>query len=258
MKYGDVLKKSTSRRKSEVYLLPGSVNHLICRSALARIIGWGRYQWNGIRQRLRKNLTVPIHGSVGKKSNNSRYKVERDIRMRAFFDKIEALYSPRATQIVRDVAREGGKEEDEELTELTELPSHVSKRGLYKNFVAEHGWKYHSTSSGQVSLTRMEGVEQNNVPSHWTFLDFWDKNYPNMVITNPHTKNKASKKRRRDRTKVATGEDRSKKVNENAKASKKQRCDQTVTKEPDERGGEDYICTDFYSAWQDVLSGKEK
>jgi hypothetical protein len=169
MKYGDV-GKTKSLRIVDVYLLPGSGHHLVCCSSLARIIGWGRWQWNSLRKRLREDMTAPTHGAVGKKSNNSKYRTEHDIMMCTFFDKVEALSSPRATQIVRVVAREGDKEEleirdgDEE---LTELPSHLSKRGLYKNFVAEYGWKYYANSRGKVSLTPLEGEQQVDVPSHW-------------------------------------------------------------------------------------------
>eukprot|EP00957_Ditylum_brightwellii_P122264 9324021-Ditylum_brightwellii.AAC.1 len=101
----------TSGYKADVHLLPGSANHLICRSSLARIIGWGRYQWNSLRKRLRQDLTAPIHSAVGKQGGNSKYRTECNIMIHNFFDKIEALSLPRATQIVRAVAREGDNEE---------------------------------------------------------------------------------------------------------------------------------------------------
>eukprot|EP00957_Ditylum_brightwellii_P079690 6059344-Ditylum_brightwellii.AAC.1 len=129
-----------------------------------KIIGWGRWQWNSLRKKPKQDLTAPIHGAVGKQSNNSKYWMEHDIMMCTFFNKIEALSSPRATQIVCVVSREGDNEEldihdgDEE---LTELPSHVTKHCLYKNFVAEHGWKYYSRSKGKVSLAGMEGEQQS-------------------------------------------------------------------------------------------------
>eukprot|EP00957_Ditylum_brightwellii_P131695 10044515-Ditylum_brightwellii.AAC.1 len=189
MKYGDVVKKMTSGHKADVHLLPGSVNHLICHSLLARIIGWGRYHWNSLRKQLQQNLTAPIHGAMGKWGGNSKHRTERNIMMHNFFDKIEALSSPRATQIVCVVAREGDNEEldiRDGGEDLTDLPSHMTKCGLYKNFVAEHGWKYYSSTRVKVSLTRMEGEQQVNVPSFWLVFYFWDKHYPKMVITKPH------------------------------------------------------------------------
>eukprot|EP00957_Ditylum_brightwellii_P192545 14659903-Ditylum_brightwellii.AAC.1 len=117
-----------------------------------KIIGWGRHQWNSLRKLLRQNLTAPIHDALGKQGSNSKYRTECNTMMHTFFDKIEALSSPRATQIVCVVAREGDNEEldicdgDED---LTELPSHMTKRGLYKKFVAEHDWKYYSSSKGK-------------------------------------------------------------------------------------------------------------
>eukprot|EP00978_Attheya_sp_CCMP212_P020732 scaffold59674_cov28-Attheya_sp.AAC.1 len=122
----------------------------------------------------------------GEKSNNS--KVQYDIMLRTFFDEVEKLSEPRATQIVRNVAREGDEEElvirdgDED---IIELPAHVSKRGLYKRFIHDHGWEYNSSARGAISMEPIEGEQQTEVPSIWTFVEFWKKEYPKMRITRP-------------------------------------------------------------------------
>jgi hypothetical protein len=185
IKYGEVA-KLTHPNKQEVYLLPGSTEHLICKSSLARLLGWARCVWNKLKRCVQEDQCAPRHGLLGKKSNHS--KVEYEIMLRTFFDEVVKLLEPRATQIVRNVAREGDEEElvirdgDEE---FIELPAHVSKRGLYKRFIHDHGWEYNSSARGAISMQPIEGQQQTEVPSIWTFLEFWKKEYPKMWITRP-------------------------------------------------------------------------
>lgn len=185
MKYGEI-GKATNRHTQNVYLLPGSSQHLICKSSLAKLIGWGRYAWNRLMKCMRADTSAPVHALVGRKGN--KFNISYDIMLRTFFNEIQELSSPRATQIVRIVARDGDEEElvmRDANNDVTELPSYVTKRCLYKRFVKEYGWDYHSSSRGAVSLTEREGEAQTEVPSICSFHRFWKEEFPDLIVTKP-------------------------------------------------------------------------
>ena len=83
----------------------------------------------------------------------------------------------RATLMVRDMVCEVfiiPSLQDEE-GNLLDLPSHISKHGLFNALVAERGWYYKYDN-------RSNPLTKKKVPSWTTFRVHWKSQYPNLVI----------------------------------------------------------------------------
>jgi len=176
-----------------LYLFPGSTKFMICKNALARVIGFNRIKWQSIWKCFKAGVPLPLHGLTGSESNRSyRDKATMDA-LADFFTFVQSLASPRATRLIRALSKTGEnttelRDDDED---LIELPTYFSKRGLYKQFLAKNGFTYTADAVGRVSITKDESstnattILTTSPPSYRTFMRYWKTKYAKMVIPKP-------------------------------------------------------------------------
>jgi hypothetical protein len=173
-------------RGTKAYLLPGG-NHFICQHALARVCGMKSYAWRGLCKKVRDGIALD-HGLTGRDSN--RASIESQGWLESFLSRLEEQGVPRATRMVRYLNKDGNylQEVRDDDVDAIDLPSHCTKLGLYKQFVAEHGWKFvYDPKNRIIDKVRIEGMEQDPddpsfLPSIKSFQAYWDKHFPKMKI----------------------------------------------------------------------------
>ncbi|CAB9528194.1 hypothetical protein SEMRO_2170_G317420.1 [Seminavis robusta] len=151
--------RETSTR---VFLFPGSTTRLICRNALCQLIGYGKKSWKSIVE-LVKSGNDPVHGLKGKTGNKLNAKSQG--LMHEFFKDMQQYALPRATKIVRTQMVDGVNtlvELREEEKDTIELPSSMTKRGLYNRFIGGLGWKIQWDNKGRLLKKTEMGEEQKH------------------------------------------------------------------------------------------------
>ena len=199
MRYADILHNIIHRQaeKNKVYILPGTSNTMVCRNAIASLIGYGKTVWTRLLNNTKLGTSVE-HGQTGKPANNVNDELQQ--LLHSFFKEIAMLALPRATRVVRQfVAGEldNGSDEDadqvlESLRDIDEdvidLPPSFTKRTMYKRFVLDYfGWAITWNSNGKrISKTPVPNKPQVEPILAWsTFTRFWSTYYPKMRIQKP-------------------------------------------------------------------------
>lgn len=182
--------------KQKRCVLPGTYNEMICKHRLAALVGYGKKKWLKC-QALMKANKAPVHGLSGKESSKRHAQVYKRI-LDWFFEGIIKLATPRATRIVKSVVA-GAVDTSEEPTtiielrdkdqDLLELPSSMTKRGVYARFLKDQvGIVQVLDAQGRVAGVRGD-EESDNVPEHYpswrTFCRHWEKYHPNLVVAKP-------------------------------------------------------------------------
>jgi len=92
------------------------------------------------------------------------------------------MAEPRATRIVREATQTSLRDDNN----LYDLPTYMMRRGLYKEFCYGRGQLVTYTNKGNVKFEqRMDqewSGESLHCPALSTFIAFWDKEYPELVI----------------------------------------------------------------------------
>lgn len=174
----------------KVYILPGTSEFMICRSALQRVVGYSTDAWKTVERCALQN-EIPTHGLMAAAANRTPKHYPQILA--AFFSTITELAAPRATRLVRCIVRDDSGYQDElrdDDPELIELPPSLNKVGLYKRFLHEHGWK--PVYDAKHRLLKMEPVgghtreyKKGELPSETAFLNYWQKNHPKLVTQRP-------------------------------------------------------------------------
>jgi hypothetical protein len=108
-----------ARRKT--FILPGSQGTMICKNAIARLLGYGKYALKSLFH-CAKNGIDPVHGLRNKKGNATT-PFDFNGMMKTFFDDLSLLAAPRATRIVVAIVNGEPREELRDTDEmLSELP----------------------------------------------------------------------------------------------------------------------------------------
>jgi hypothetical protein len=69
--------------------------------------------------------------------------------------------------------------------DILELPTAFTKRNMYRRYVVEQGWEFTYDKTGKI-IKKVAVDEDLEEPASWpTFLSFWKKNYPKLVIPKP-------------------------------------------------------------------------
>lgn len=189
------------RQKRSV--LPGTRNEMICKHRLAGLIGYGKKKWTACCKLLDENK-APVHGLKGKQSNNGKVHYVYTSLFHGFFDGLKELATPRATRIVTtQILREQPTAENRETRDepaqvielrendedVMELPSSMTKRGLYKRFLQERvGIIQVLDAKCRVVGVRSEeegGPIPEIYPSWRSFNRYWDKYWPKLIIAKP-------------------------------------------------------------------------
>jgi hypothetical protein len=157
-----------------------------CKHALMLVLGIGSSRWASSATHARKD-TFPVHGLKGKAGNKGAKKKARvDSDLRDFFEKLQDEAEVPATRLVRELTGIGLRAGEEE---KIELPTHMTKRGLYRKFCWERGWKLVSDSKGKYTRTHRpydtefpEGSEREEIGAWSSFEKYWKEKYPNIKI----------------------------------------------------------------------------
>jgi len=155
---------------------PPEMSRKICSSALLTILGHSRHFWKTCKESA-ANGTIRHHGLAGRESNNT-LSDELVADLHLFLSNLMVLQEPLAT---------GNTDED-----VNYLPPSYSKRGLYKGFCHNRGWKTTTTTKGNVK--REERTDENwtnqqiqpiEICGWSSFRSFWKKHYPELRVRTP-------------------------------------------------------------------------
>jgi len=101
----------------------------------------------------------------GRDGSNRSAKDDANINaLKDFFQFVETLASPRATRLVKALSKTGENtcELRDNDDELIELPTYLSKRGLYKKFLSNNGYIYSSDAVGRITTTALTSSQGND------------------------------------------------------------------------------------------------
>jgi hypothetical protein len=190
MKYGQAWKQKLYNmpryETRKVFLLPGVPNQplaMICRNAMTAVLGMTARSWDPLWKKVKEGRPI-AHGLVGKASNN---KKDFEPALHDFFQDMLQFAGPRATRLIRELVRDRvNMELRDDDDDVLELPTAFSKRALHNRYLLEQGWTFEVDSKMRViekkQLQPNDDMD-NNPPASWpTFLNFWNKNYPKLVI----------------------------------------------------------------------------
>ena len=182
--------------RQKLNVLPGTRNEMICKHRLASLVGYGKKKWIAC-SKLTKNNSLPIHGLNGKQSNNGNIHQGYTIILNMFFSLMETLAVPRATRVVRNVVDDTNNAGESSVRinlrdqddDLLELPSSMSKRGLYARFLKEHLGVV-QVLDARSRIIGVRTVEEGGTipqiyPSWRTFNRHWEQHFPKLVIARP-------------------------------------------------------------------------
>lgn len=109
--------------------------------------------------------------------------------LRVFFEELSTYEEPRATRFVREAAGVDIRDAD---ANVVDLPSYMTKRGLYSQFCWYRGIKVSSTHKGNPTRAirsdeawKEENSEPLPCPSWTTFRRFWNREYSHLRIQRP-------------------------------------------------------------------------
>jgi hypothetical protein len=152
---------------------------LICKSTMMKITGCGISFWKTCSDALAKG-SLPKHGLKGRPSNRRNPfedGIEEDLSV--FFGGLKDFAVP--------IVKTGTLERDAD-TEKLLLPEDWSKRGLYKRFCWERGWKIKTTAKGTTTAEERTDDdwpdEGDRLPicSWRLFHGYWKQYFPELVM----------------------------------------------------------------------------
>ena len=161
----------------------------ICKNSYFGLLCVRQYKLEKMQQELKTANRPRVHRGTGKPGNHS-LKIGITAALHVFFEEMVQLASPRATRFIR---LETGIDARDDDTELIELPSHWSGRNVYYKFCAEvmgfnvimksdnGGYRYEIIEAFNSHILDANG-DPHKPPALTTFLAFWTKHYPKLVI----------------------------------------------------------------------------
>ena len=97
--------------------------------------------------------TFLVHGLTGKTGNRYAHKKARvDSDLMDFFERLQDEAEVPATRLAREITGVGLRAAGEEEEEI-KLPTNTKKRGLYRKFCWEQGWRLVSDGKGNYTRT---------------------------------------------------------------------------------------------------------
>ena len=167
-----------------------AMGYHVCYSAMLTIVGYSWRFWRRCKSAACSGV-LPVHGLTNRRSNH-RISLEGEIELQCFFDEMAALAEPLPTRFVREITGELTTRDTN--TELKQLASSFSKRGLYSAFSYEQGWAISSTAKGTIiktsrsdELWEASGRQHAPLISGRSFNRFWNKYFPWLIIRRPST-----------------------------------------------------------------------
>lgn len=162
--------------------------HYVCIHALQHLLCFGRKRYSRIRKDINAGLMVPHRPRLGKATKRNLEKEGVVDALHLFFDTLCDYEEPRATRFVREATGVGVREEG-----IIDLPSYMTKRGLYRQFCYARGTKVTTTQNGKRLYEQRTDDEWKTsgydeplpCPSWTSFVNFWKKEYDHVRIQKP-------------------------------------------------------------------------
>jgi hypothetical protein len=122
--------------------------------------------------KMAKTNSLPKHRRLVGKAANKANQLHQEV-LGEFFERLLLLAQPRAMVQVRDVVRDVVRTELRNEGSQVDVPTHMTKRGVYAKLVEQQGWVYRYDFKGRcISEDAVEGVEQKPVPSWGTTRNY--------------------------------------------------------------------------------------
>ena len=174
----------------------GDESVMLCQNTFRSIFNVnGEKQWRNYTNdvKVKGSSMLPAHGNTGNvhRAMNSPLGASKPAVVDYLKRMKEEQGEVRATRLVRE--KTGLTTRDDE-DDLVELPAHLSKRQVYKDFCFDRGWKVGTTAKGSYGhiedyearevddVLWPAGSEGLPVPSWKGFNDIWDEYFPNLKI----------------------------------------------------------------------------
>lgn len=160
-------------------------SYRVCKAAIGYLLRLSKHSWGTCQKAVETN-TIPQHGNKHKRPGNARkFDTEVYDDLVAFFEKMKQLGTPRRL-LPGDDACENGDD-----NVVVELPTHLSKRGMYNRFCSERGWKLKTSAAGNITYEKQD--DNAKAICVWaTFCRFWNKDYPTIRLGKPASTNNNS------------------------------------------------------------------
>lgn len=163
--------------------------HYVCVNTLQHLLSWGKKKMKRIQSDIKSGLMIPRRPRFGLPSNRRASLEKKQVMddLRLYFEHLCNMEEPRATRLVREVTGIGVRDD-----EMIDLPSYMTKRGLYAQFCWYRGMKVTTTAKGNSTVVARDDNEwtQNadepmECPSWTTFRRFWKAEFPRLCIQKP-------------------------------------------------------------------------
>ena len=150
------------------------------------VIGIRKSRWGSTDKHVKEN-NFPVRGLKGKTGNKNKKEMDRlNLDLSKFFEKMLDEAEVPATCLVRDLTGVGLRAGEEE---KIELPTHMTNRGLYKQFYWQQGWRLVSDVKGNYTCSPrpydtefLEGSQCKELTAWSSFENYWKDKYPNLNI----------------------------------------------------------------------------
>lgn len=159
-------------------------SHFVCVNALQHLLSYGTKKMRRIRTDINNGLFIPRRPRLGIPLRNSLDKKGVLDDLHLFFDDLSEYEEPRATRFVREATGVSARDDG-----IIDLPSYMTKRGLYRDFCFERGVIAQTTATGKPiyktrtdDLWKASGLEPLKCPSWSTFVSFWKEHYSQVRI----------------------------------------------------------------------------
>lgn len=152
-----------------------------CENAIRLILSVGRKKFRTIATNY-ATATPKLHGTTGKHTNNINYDALRDVIESFIKLSAEEQGESHATRFLREHNKVFIR--DAELDTI-ELPSHCTKRHIYRMCCWEQGWITKTNGIGQMQHAQRDEVDASPTLSWPSFLSIWNDRCSNMRIRPP-------------------------------------------------------------------------
>jgi len=144
VKKADSLKSRVKSQKRMLYWLPGLKKNknqdvYVCKGTFCHVLGAGKKKMEGVSKWMKANENKPLkgyeHGLIGRESNRAKAAKERACKFLQHLHNTER--EERATRFVRTIA---GLTTRDDNPDISELPSHMSKRRCWGRHCYKQGY----------------------------------------------------------------------------------------------------------------------
>jgi hypothetical protein len=157
----------------------------LCRHALQHITDFRKDKWNNVSCCAETGM-APVDRRKGNTNRHDAFMKVHSSDLHTHFQLLRQHAAPRATLLVR--RETGATETRDDDPDVEDLPTFISYRGSFKQFMWEQGYKVITDSKGRVETeirtdpewTR--GEPANPPLAFSSYLSFWNRHYPKLRV----------------------------------------------------------------------------